>query len=301
MQASSNTNNLSSFLGNFLLSGISSILAKSSGAPFERVKLLLQCENLLLKQGKISAPYGGVVDCASRTYQNEGALSFWRGNLVNCLRYFPTQVISFMLKDRVKSFFKANKNDSFLVSYAKNILYGTVTGIIGLGVVYSLDFAYTSLTTDLIVNGGRQYKNIFDVYAKTIASNGFFGLYHGFGITCFGVFLYRLSYFVLYDFLRPIVLKKQASFLLQFSFAYFITITSGLITFPIDTIRRQMILTSQGATVCFTEMVRNGGYMALMNGASANILKGFVCAIAVHFLDGFIKAYFEVEVKGNAS
>ena len=62
-----------------------------------------------------------------------------------------------------------------------------------------------------------------------------------------------------------------------------------------------MILTSQGATVCFTEMVRNGGYMALMNGASANILKGFVCAIAVHFLDGFIKAYFEVEVKGNAS
>ena len=32
------------------------------------------------------------MDCFSRTMADEGLVSFWRGNLANVLRYFPTQV-----------------------------------------------------------------------------------------------------------------------------------------------------------------------------------------------------------------
>jgi Mitochondrial carrier protein len=34
----------------------------------------------------------GIVDCFARVAQEQGLLSFWRGNLTNCIRYFPTQV-----------------------------------------------------------------------------------------------------------------------------------------------------------------------------------------------------------------
>ena len=31
-----------------------------------------------------------------------GFLPFWRGNLANCLRYFPTQALNFAFKDKIK-------------------------------------------------------------------------------------------------------------------------------------------------------------------------------------------------------
>jgi solute carrier family 25 (adenine nucleotide translocator) protein 4/5/6/31 len=34
----------------------------------------------------------GIGDCFSRTIQQEGFGSLWRGNVANVIRYFPTQV-----------------------------------------------------------------------------------------------------------------------------------------------------------------------------------------------------------------
>ncbi|CAF1432321.1 unnamed protein product [Adineta steineri] len=45
-------------------------------APMERVKLLLQCQNEMLKQGTIIRPYNGVIDCIMQTFRNQGTLSF---------------------------------------------------------------------------------------------------------------------------------------------------------------------------------------------------------------------------------
>ena len=50
---------------------------------------------LQIKQGRLATPYRGVGDAFSRTYRQEGFLSFWRGNTVNVLRYFPTQALNF--------------------------------------------------------------------------------------------------------------------------------------------------------------------------------------------------------------
>ena len=50
---------------------------------------------LQIKQGRLSHPYKGVVDCFSRTYKDEGMVSLWRGNTANVIRYFPTQALNF--------------------------------------------------------------------------------------------------------------------------------------------------------------------------------------------------------------
>ena len=35
--------------------------------------------------------YTGIVNCFSRVSAEQGVASFWRGNLANVIRYFPTQ------------------------------------------------------------------------------------------------------------------------------------------------------------------------------------------------------------------
>ena len=89
------------FAESFMLSGTAAAISKTSAAPIERVKLLLQNQNELLKQGKLSASYSGVKDCVSRTLKHEGLISFWRGNFASVVRYFPQQALNFGFKDQV--------------------------------------------------------------------------------------------------------------------------------------------------------------------------------------------------------
>lgn len=55
----------------------------------------LTCIRSQIKQGRLSTPYKGVIDCFSRTYRDEGLVSLWRGNTANVIRYFPTQALNF--------------------------------------------------------------------------------------------------------------------------------------------------------------------------------------------------------------
>merc|ERR1712184_32150 len=65
------------FFENFMISGIAAGVAKTATAPIERVKLLVQNQDEMLKQGKLDVKYGGIVECTQRTFNNEGFLSFW--------------------------------------------------------------------------------------------------------------------------------------------------------------------------------------------------------------------------------
>ena len=93
-------NNLG-FAESFFLSGTAAAISKTSAAPIERIKLLLQNQNELLKQGKLERGYGGAKDCVFRVFKHEGILSFWRGNFASVVRYFPQQALNFAFKDQV--------------------------------------------------------------------------------------------------------------------------------------------------------------------------------------------------------
>merc|ERR1711874_621395 len=113
--------------------------------------------------------------------QSEGLLSFWRGNLANVLRYFPTQALNFAFKDTIKAVFNTPKNASYAEKFGKNILSGGVAGSMSLTFVYSLDYARTRLANDAKGKGGeRQFNGLVDVYVKTLKTDGIQGLYRGF-------------------------------------------------------------------------------------------------------------------------
>merc|ERR1719310_1001713 len=254
----------------------------------------------MIKQGRLDKPYSGVVDCATRVLKTEGVYPFWRGNLANVLRYFPTQALNFAFKDTVKALFKTPKDAPQYVKFSTNIASGGCAGTMSLFFVYSLDYARTRLANDAKGKGGeRQFNGLIDVYTKTIKTDGVQGLYRGFVISCVGIFIYRGMYFGLYDSLKPILLGEDASVLLSFLLGWGVTITAGLMSYPIDTIRRRMMMTSGSAVKykssidCAVQIMKNEGFMSMMKGAGANILRGVAGADVLAGFDKFKAVYLQ--------
>lgn len=293
-------NNNLSFAENFLLSGAAAVVSKTAAAPIERIKLLVQNQDEMIKQGRLDRPYAGVIDCFKRVIADEGVGPLWRGNLANCLRYFPTQALNFAFKDKIKAQFKVSKQDSRLSKLGKNLASGGLAGALSLTFVYSLDYARTRLANDNKSSkkgGERQFNGLVDVYKKTLASDGIQGLYRGFAISCVGIIVYRGFYFGLYDTLKPMLLGEDASFGLSFALGYGVTVSAGILSYPIDTIRRRMMMTSgaavkyNGSFDCFSQIMKTEGATSLFKGAGANVLRGMAGAGVLAGFDK-VKAFY---------
>merc|ERR1712142_277723 len=287
------------FFENFMISGVAAGVAKTATAPIERVKLLVQNQDEMIKQGRLDKPYNGIVDCTRRTMAAEGVYPFWRGNLANVLRYFPTQALNFAFKDQIKAIFKTSKDAPQWLKFGTNIASGGFAGTLSLMFVYSLDYARTRLANDAKGKGGeRQFNGLIDVYVKTLKSDGIQGLYRGFTISAVGIFIYRGMYFGLYDTLKPLLIGKDAGNLgLSFLLGWGVTVTAGLMSYPIDTIRRRMMMTSgggvkyKGSIDCGMQILKNEGFMSMMKGAGANILRGVAGAGVLAGFDKFQEMY----------
>ncbi|PIA59615.1 hypothetical protein AQUCO_00400480v1 [Aquilegia coerulea] len=204
------------FSSDFMIGGVAALVSKSSAAPIERVKLLLQNQGEMLKTRQLITPYIDIRDCFKRVFREEGFLSFWRGNQANVIRYFPTQAFNFAFKGYFQSIFgRSKEKDGYVKCLAGNVASGSAAGATTSLFLYHLDFARTRLGTDAkecSTNGQRQFKGLVDVYRKTLSSDGIVGLYRGFGVSIIGITLYRGMYFGLYDTLKPIVLVGSLKF-----------------------------------------------------------------------------------------
>eukprot|EP00879_Flechtneria_rotunda_P001304 GHRR01001454.1.p1 GENE.GHRR01001454.1~~GHRR01001454.1.p1 ORF type:complete len:313 (+),score=82.60 GHRR01001454.1:189-1127(+) len=290
------------FFVDFLMGGVSAAVSKTAAAPIERVKLLIQNQDEMIKQGRLSEPYKGIGDCFGRTIRDEGFGSLWRGNTANVIRYFPTQALNFAFKDYFKRTLGFNKErDGYWWWFAGNMASGGAAGATSLAFVYSLDYARTRLANDAKSakkgGGDRQFNGLVDVYKKTLASDGVAGLYRGFTISCVGIIVYRGLYFGMYDSLKPVLLTGNLAdnFLASFMLGWGITIGAGLASYPIDTVRRRMMMTSGQAVKykssidCFQQVIKNEGVKSLFKGAGANILRAVAGA-------GVLSGYDQMQV-----
>jgi len=272
------------------MGGVSAAVSKTAAAPIERVKLLIQNQDEMIKSGRLATPYKGIADCFRRVISEEGFVQLWRGNMANVIRYFPTQALNFAFKDQFKRMFGYTKEkDGYATWFMGNLASGGAAGAASLTFVYSLDYARTRLANDnksAKKGGERQFTGLIDVYSKTLKTDGFVGLYRGFNISCVGIVVYRGLYFGMYDSLKPVLLtgNMKDSFIASFLLGWSITIGAGLASYPIDTIRRRMMMTSGEATKykssyhAFTEIIKKEGTSSLFKGAGANILRAIAGA-----------------------
>ena len=106
----------------FLLNFVTNAISKTAVAPIERIKLLLQTENELIKQGKLTEPFKGIGNVKNCLYKAEGGFAFFRGNCINCFRYLPAQALSLLFNRSIKQAFKITKEDSTIVIFSKNVM-----------------------------------------------------------------------------------------------------------------------------------------------------------------------------------
>jgi len=175
---------------------------------------------------------------------------------------------------------------------------GGAAGATSLMFVYPLDFARTRLAADVgkVGTGEREFTGLVDCIQKIFKSDGPIGLYRGFGISVVGIIIYRAAYFGMYDTGREFLFKdtKNASFFIMWPFAQFVTVTAGIISYPLDTIRRRLMMQSgrKGGDImykntmdCFAKILKNEGPSAFFKGALSNVIRGTGGALVLVFYD----------------
>lgn len=229
-------------------------------------------------------------------------MSFWRGNLANVVRYFPTQALNFACKDFYKSIFNPyNQKTEPTKFFMGNMASGGAAGATSLCFVYPIDFARTRLAADVGSGKKREFTGLTNCLTSIAKKDGPIGLYRGFGISVAGIIPYRALYFGMFDTARATILK-DANIVTKWLVAQVVTVSAGIATYPIDTVRRRLMMQSgkpveemayKGTMDCFKVIARDEGIPAFFKGALSNIIRGTGGALVLVFYDQLQSNYFE--------
>lgn len=138
-------------------------------------------------------------------------------------------------------------------------------------------------------------------------SDGYLGLYRGFGVSVIGIIFYRGAYFGLYDTGKPLLFGEHTSpnFFVMWAFAQTTTTLAGWFAYPLDTVRRRMMMQSgrkdkmySSTPDCFKKIYEKEGPNAFYKGAASNIIRGTGAALVL-VLYSKIQEYLGMEEKND--
>ena len=118
---------------------------------------------------------------------------------------------------------------------------------------------------------------MIDCYTKTLKSDGILGLYRGFGPSVLGIVVYRGLYFGMYDSIKPVLLvgPLEGNFLASFLLGWSVTTGAGIASYPLDTIRRRMMMTSGEVRQDIIRLHKDcGGLTSFRAGRQVQVFNG---------------------------
>ncbi|WOK95771.1 hypothetical protein Cni_G04478 [Canna indica] len=249
-------------------------------APIERAKLLLQTQEsnaAILGRGR---RFRGMVDCIVRTVREEGALSLWRGNGTSVIRYYPSVALNFSLKDLYRTMLKKGETDKFMSVAATNFTAGAAAGCTTLVIIYPLDIAHTRLAADIGRSDARQFRGISHFLHTIYKKDGIQGIYRGLPASIHGMIIHRGLYFGGFDTAKDIVLLEESALWKRWATAQAVTTLAGLISYPLDTVRRRMMMQSGlekpmylNTLDCWRKIYRLEGLTSFYRGAVSNMFR----------------------------
>jgi len=293
------TNKLVALGRDFLLGGTIGAISKTIMSPVERVKLLLQTmdSNPDVLSGKV-ARYTGIGDCFARVQAEQGFKAFWRGNLVNCLRYAPQQGSALAFNDFLNDAFpKFNEKTDFWKGFGVKLFSGGLAGALANTICYPFDFARTRLASD-IGKGKSKFNGIADCIASTVRSQGITGLYTGWSVTVAGAFVYRagqLGCFKQIQDMNPYA-KDKGTLGIVSSFCA-VTVARTIVmpfNYPFDTVRRRMMLQSEkpvaerlykGSFDCARQVLAKEGTKGMYKGMIPELFRGVGGSVVIVAFD----------------
>eukprot|EP01121_Diplochlamys_sp_Union-15-3_P017643 TRINITY_DN6251_c0_g1_i1.p1 TRINITY_DN6251_c0_g1~~TRINITY_DN6251_c0_g1_i1.p1 ORF type:complete len:290 (-),score=15.68 TRINITY_DN6251_c0_g1_i1:173-1042(-) len=276
------------FISPFARATLDTIVVKTLTAPFEFIKIRLQVQNQLLKTGNLVVAYRGFFDCFTR----HSLLELFSGNLANIIRFVPTQFVNDTLGGYIKQLFRVEKENNNNWRLFSNVMSGFFISLISLSLVYPIDSARTILAVY-----PNRYSGINELFKYTVSTTGYSSLYRGFFVTCIGVISYRFLYYTLYDLCKHFSSSEtDNSFSFSFIRGWITTIAAGLITYPLDTLRRRLSLDPEkllysGTLDCTVKIWQEEGFSGFFGGSIVNIFRAVVNATCLALMDHQFNTY----------
>nr|GLL37969.1 probable ADP,ATP carrier protein At5g56450 [Ipomoea trifida] len=266
-------------------------------APIERAKLLLQTQdsNVAILSGP-HRKFKGMLDCMVRTVREEGFLSLWRGNGSSVIRYYPSVALNFSLKDLYRNILHSNfKEGHFLAGPSANFIAGAGAGCTTLVIIYPLDIAHTRLAADLGRSDARQFRGICHFLRTIHEKEGIRGVYRGLPASLQGMIVHRGLYFGGFDTIKDMMSEKSkpdVALWKRWLVAQGVTTSAGLISYPLDTVRRRMMMQSglekpmyRNTFDCWKKIYKTEGAASFYRGALSNIFRSTGAAAVLVLYD----------------
>lgn len=255
-------------------------------APIERAKLLLQTQesNVAIIAGR-HRRFKGMCDCILRTVREEGILSLWRGNGSSVLRYYPSVALNFSLKDLYKNMLRCSNSLDGHVTYgvSANFIAGAAAGCTTLIIIYPLDIAHTRLAADVGKTEARQFRGIYHFLNTILKKDGIQGIYRGLPASLHGMVVHRGLYFGGFDTIKEMLSeesKPELALWKRWAAAQAVTTSAGLLSYPLDTVRRRMMMQSglerpmyRSTLECWRTIYRTEGVASFYRGAVSNMFR----------------------------
>lgn len=164
------------FLRSFVAGGVAGCCAKTTIAPLDRVKILLQAQNPHYK-------HLGVFATLKAVPEKEGFLGLYKGNGAMMVRIFPYGAIQFMAFDKYKKLLSKRLGIS---GHIHRLMAGSMAGITAVICTYPLDVVRARLAFQ--VKGEHRYTGIINAF-QTIyhKEGGMPGFYRGLTPTIIGM------------------------------------------------------------------------------------------------------------------
>ncbi|KAK2185528.1 hypothetical protein NP493_231g01005 [Ridgeia piscesae] len=227
------------------------------------------------------------LDCAIKTFRNEGFFGMYRGSGVNLLLITPEKAIKLVGND----FFRhhlVNKQNK--LTLPREMLAGSGAGMCQIVVTTPMELLKIQLqdagrTAGAAVSSGQKVK----VSATRIAlglfrERGIVGLYKGTGATMFRDVTFSAIYFPLFAHLNALGKKRkdsdQSVFYVSFLAGCSAGCVSSLVVTPIDVVKTRLQTLTKvtgerqytGVVDCFTKTWRYEGLRAFFKGGFCRIM-----------------------------
>lgn len=188
----------------------------------------------------------------------------------------------FLLQDLYRNILRSG-NSCGNHSASANFVAGAAAGCTTLVLVYPLDIAHTRLAADIGQTEKRQFRGIYHFLATIVEKDGVRGIYRGLPASLHGMVVHRGLYFGGFDTIKEMLSEEpEANLALwkRWVVAQAVTTSAGLISYPLDTVRRRMMMQSgmeervyHNTLDCWRKIYRTEGLVSFYRGTVSNIFR----------------------------
>ena len=261
--------NLRKTLLQLLCGGIAGATARSFVAPIDRVKILMQTQQLIAKDGK--QRYNSVMQSLRYIVQNEGISKLWRGNGTNCIRVFPYAATQFVSYDKYKAMLLL---EGGTMTIFRRLFAGALAGATATSLTHPLDVVRLRLSVQPELHGFKGA--IRSVYME----QGMKTFFKGYSATLLSLAPFIAINFATFDQLKFVTYKTFPILEDNIGVTLGLGACAGLfaqsICFPLDTIRRRMQLPGQhysSVLNAFKTVFQTEGMKGFYKGMAPNAIK----------------------------